>query len=44
MDEFDGGPGKVLRARSLKRGKIEERISDRVSNFITFTFYPIYLL
>lgn len=30
MDEFDV-PGKVLRARSLKRGKVEEKICDRVS-------------
>lgn len=29
MDEYDG-PGKVIRARSLKRGKVEERITDRI--------------
>ncbi|XP_072381672.1 mitogen-activated protein kinase-binding protein 1 isoform X9 [Diabrotica undecimpunctata] len=29
MDEFDG-PGKVIRARNLKRGKVEERITDRI--------------
>ncbi|KAG5876116.1 hypothetical protein JTB14_003733 [Gonioctena quinquepunctata] len=29
MDEFDG-PGKIIRARSLKRGKAEERITDRI--------------
>ncbi|CAH1956660.1 unnamed protein product [Acanthoscelides obtectus] len=28
MDEFEG-PGKIIRARSLKRGKVEERITDR---------------
>lgn len=30
MDDTDGGPGKILRAKSLKRGKPEERITDRV--------------
>ncbi|CAG9861239.1 unnamed protein product [Phyllotreta striolata] len=29
MDDFDG-PGKVIRARGLKRGKVEERITDRI--------------
>lgn len=34
-------PVNVIRAPSLKRGKADERLSDRVSNTIVITYYFI---
>lgn len=36
MDEVDNPKEKVIRAPSLKRGKAEERITDRVSFLFRF--------